>query len=139
MPLAAHPQPELVVAQPHPPRVVRGLTVQQALRHRREVARGLGVQLRVDLPLQLLRNGVRFGLIILRIVTLFSPLRVFFPIFLALEALALAAYFWSIANGDRWLHIPQSTGIFFLGGIIIFLFGLISEQIASLRFKGPER
>ncbi len=88
---------------------------------------------------KLMRNGVRFGLIILRIVTLFSPLRVFFPIFLALEALALAAYFWSVANGDRWLHIPPSTGIFFLGGIIIFLFGLISEQIASLRFKGPER
>ena len=86
---------------------------------------------------KLMRNGVRFGLIILRIVTLFSPLRVFFPIFLALEALALAAYLWSVANGDRWLHIPPSTGIFFLGGIIIFLFGLISEQIASLRFKGP--
>lgn len=87
---------------------------------------------------KLMRNGVRFGLIILRIVTLFSPLRVFFPIFLALEALALLAYFWSIANGDRWLHIPQSTGMFFLGGLIIFLFGLIAEQIASLRFRGPE-
>jgi glycosyltransferase involved in cell wall biosynthesis len=88
---------------------------------------------------KLFRNGVSKGLIILRMVTLFSPLRVFFPIFLLLEALALAAYFWSIANGDRWLHIPPSTGIFFLGGLIIFLFGLISEQIASLRFKGPER
>jgi glycosyltransferase involved in cell wall biosynthesis len=86
---------------------------------------------------KLMRNGVRFGLIILRIVTLFSPLRVFFPIFLALELLAAAAYLWSVANGDRWLHIPQSTGIFFLGGIIIFLFGLVSEQVASLRFKGP--
>lgn len=88
---------------------------------------------------KLMRNGVRFGLIILRIVTLFNPLRVFFPIFIALELLALAAYFWSIASGDRWLHIPPSTGIFFLGGLIIFLFGLISEQIASLRFKGPEQ
>lgn len=88
---------------------------------------------------KLMRNGVKFGLIILRIVTLFSPLRIFFPIFLLLEMLALTAYFWSIANGDRWLHIPISTAIFFLGGIIIFLFGLIAEQIASLRFKGPER
>jgi glycosyltransferase involved in cell wall biosynthesis len=87
---------------------------------------------------KLFRNGVSKGLIILRMVTLFSPLRVFFPIFLLLEALALAAYFWSIANGDRWLHIPPSTGMFFLGGIIIFLFGLISEQIASLRIKVPE-
>jgi glycosyltransferase involved in cell wall biosynthesis len=88
---------------------------------------------------KLFRNGVSKGLIILRMVTLFSPLRVFFPIFIALELLALAAYFWSIATGERWLHIPPSTGIFFLGGIIIFLFGLISEQIASLRFKGPEK
>lgn len=87
---------------------------------------------------KLLRNGVKFGLIILRIVTLFNPLRIFFPIFVLLETLALAAYLWSVANGDRWLHIPPSTGIFFLGGLIIFLFGLIAEQIASLRFKGPE-
>ena len=32
-----------------------------------------------------------------------------------------------------------SFDLFFLGGIVIFLFGLISEQIASLRFRGPER
>jgi glycosyltransferase involved in cell wall biosynthesis len=88
---------------------------------------------------QLLPNGVKFILIILRIATLFSPLRVFFPIFLLLEALSLAAYGWSVAEGGAWLHLPPSTVMFFLGGIVLFLFGLISEQIASLRFKGPER
>ncbi len=87
---------------------------------------------------KLLRNGVKFALIILRIATLFSPLRIFFPIFLLLEALALLAYAWSVARGDAWLHLPPSTVMFFLGGVVIFLFGLISEQIASLRFKGPE-
>jgi glycosyltransferase involved in cell wall biosynthesis len=87
---------------------------------------------------KLLRNGVKFMLIILRIATLFSPLRVFFPIFLLLELLALLAYGWSVARGDAWLHLPPSTVMFFLGGMVIFLFGLISEQIASLRFKGPE-
>jgi glycosyltransferase involved in cell wall biosynthesis len=88
---------------------------------------------------KLMRNGVKFGLIILRIVTLFNPLRIFFPIFLLLEALALVAYLWSVANDAAWLHLPPSTVMFFLGGIVIFLFGLISEQIAGLRFKGPER
>ncbi|MGH2373601.1 MAG: glycosyltransferase family 2 protein [Gemmatimonadales bacterium] len=87
---------------------------------------------------QLLRNGVKFMLIILRIATLFSPLRIFFPIFVLLEALALVAYGWSVADGGAWLHLPPSTVMFFLGGIVLFLFGLIAEQIASLRFKGPE-
>lgn len=87
---------------------------------------------------KLARNAVKFALIILRIATLFSPLRIFFPIFLLLEALALVAYAWSIAEGGAWLHLPPSTVMFFLGGIVLFLFGLISEQIASLRFKGPE-
>jgi glycosyltransferase involved in cell wall biosynthesis len=86
---------------------------------------------------KLMRNGVRFGLIILRIVTLFSPLRVFFPLFVLLELLALIAYLWSVARGDAILHLPPSTVMFFLGGIVIFLFGLISEQIAALRFKVP--
>jgi glycosyltransferase involved in cell wall biosynthesis len=88
---------------------------------------------------QLLRNGVKFMLIILRIATLFSPLRIFFPIFVLLELLAVIAYGWSVAEGGVWLHLPPSTVMFFLGGIVLFLFGLISEQIASLRFRGPER
>jgi glycosyltransferase involved in cell wall biosynthesis len=87
---------------------------------------------------KLLPNGVKFLLIILRIVTLFSPLRIFFPIFLLLEALAVAAYGWSVARGGPWLHLPPSSVMFFLGGIVLFLFGLISEQVSSLRFRGPE-
>jgi glycosyltransferase involved in cell wall biosynthesis len=87
---------------------------------------------------KLLRNGVRFSLIILRIVTLFSPLRVFFPIFLVLETLSLISYIWSVALEGTLFNIPPSTVMFFLGGIIIFLFGLISEQIAALRFRIPD-
>ena len=87
---------------------------------------------------QLLRNGVKFMLIILRIATLFSPLRIFFPVFLLLEALSVLAYGWSVAETGEWLHLPPSTVMFFLGGIVLFLFGLISDQIASLRLKGPE-
>jgi glycosyltransferase involved in cell wall biosynthesis len=87
---------------------------------------------------KLMRNGIRFLLIILRMSTLFSPLRIFFPLFVLLELLAIAAYVWSVAAGERLLHLPPSTVMFFLGGLVLFFFGLISEQVASLRFRSPE-
>jgi glycosyltransferase involved in cell wall biosynthesis len=86
----------------------------------------------------LLPNGVKFFIIVLRIATLFSPLRIFFPMFLLLELLSVAAYAWSVARGGPWLHLPPSTVMFFLGGLVLLFFGLISEQIASLRFRSPE-
>lgn len=87
---------------------------------------------------KLVRNGVRFLLIILRMSTLFSPLRIFFPMFLLLELLAVVAYVWSVAAGSPKLHVPPSTVMFFLGGLVLFFFGLISEQISHLRFRSPE-
>ena len=87
---------------------------------------------------KLTRNGIRFLLIILRMSTLFSPLRIFFPLFVLLELLAVAAYAWSVAESGRLLHLPPSTVMFFLGGLVLLFFGLISEQVASLRFRSPE-
>ena len=87
---------------------------------------------------KLMRNGIRFLLIILRMSTLFSPLRIFFPLFVLLELLAVGAYAWSVAASGRLLHLPPSTVMFFLGGLVLFFFGLISEQVASLRFRSPE-
>jgi glycosyltransferase involved in cell wall biosynthesis len=87
---------------------------------------------------KLMRNGIRFLLIILRMSVLFSPLRIFFPLFVVLELLAVVAYAWAVAASGRWLHVPPSTVMFFLGGLVLFFFGLISEQVASLRFRSPE-
>ena len=87
---------------------------------------------------KVMRNGIRFLLIILRMSTLFSPLRIFFPLFVLLELFALAGYLWSVARGAPMLHLPPSTVMFFLGGLVLFFFGLISEQVASLRFRSPE-
>ena len=87
---------------------------------------------------KLIRNGIRFLLIILRMSILFSPLRIFFPLFVLLELFALLGYVWSVARGAPALHLPPSTVMFFLGGLVLFFFGLISEQVASLRFRSPE-
>jgi glycosyltransferase involved in cell wall biosynthesis len=89
---------------------------------------------------KLFRNGVRFGLIILRIVSLFAPLRVYMPIALSMQVLALLSFLISFFITDPFrFHIPNSAVGLFVGGIIIFMFGLNAEQVAALRFQRPFR
>ncbi|NNJ11455.1 glycosyltransferase family 2 protein [Chloroflexales bacterium ZM16-3] len=88
---------------------------------------------------KLLKNGVRFGLIILRIVSLFAPLRVYFPVALAMQALALISFMISFFITDPLrFHVPNSAVGLFVGSIIVFMFGLNAEQIAALRFQRRE-
>jgi len=88
---------------------------------------------------KLLKNGVRFGLIILRIVSLFAPLRVYFPVAIAMQLLSLISFLISFFITDPMrFHVPNSTVGLFVGSIIIFMFGLNAEQIAALRFQRRE-
>jgi glycosyltransferase involved in cell wall biosynthesis len=77
-----------------------------------------------------LRDGVRFLLIILKIVTLYSPLKVFFPIAAASFILGAGYGAWNVfAHGK----IPMGAALLIQLAVVVFLFGLISEQIASAR------
>lgn len=87
---------------------------------------------------KLLKNGVRFGLIILRIISLFAPLRVYFPVALGMFVLSLIAYIASVLVNGVWLKIPNATAALFVGGIVVFMFGLLAEQVAALRFQRRE-
>jgi glycosyltransferase involved in cell wall biosynthesis len=74
------------------------------------------------------RDGTRFLLIILKIVTLYSPLRVFFPISLAAFVLGTAYGAWNV----YWFgKIPMGSALLIQLSVVVFLFGLISEQIAA--------
>ncbi|RRR71380.1 MAG: glycosyltransferase family 2 protein [Candidatus Viridilinea halotolerans] len=86
---------------------------------------------------KLLKNGVRFGLIILRMISLFAPLRVYFPVALGMFLLGMASWLLNIflLEPTRGLYIPNSALLFFVGSIIVFMFGLLAEQIAALRFQ----
>lgn len=81
---------------------------------------------------KLFRNGFKFMTIILRIVMLFSPLRVFFPVSLFMFGLSLIAYLASVAVNGVWLKIPNATAALFVGAIVVFMFGLLAEQIVAL-------
>jgi glycosyltransferase involved in cell wall biosynthesis len=85
--------------------------------------------------IRLLRDGAKFFLIVLKVVTLFSPLRVFLPISIASFVAGLGYAIWTIATQS---HIANSSVLLIMLGVIVFLMGLVSEQIAALRFEGRE-
>jgi glycosyltransferase involved in cell wall biosynthesis len=85
--------------------------------------------------IRLARDGVRFLLIILRIVTLFSPLRVFLPISIASFVVGAGYAVWTIATQS---HVTNSSVLLIMLAVIVFLVGLVSEQISALRFEGRQ-
>ena len=85
--------------------------------------------------IRLLRDGAKFFLIVLKVVTLFSPLRVFLPVSVASFVVGLGYAVWTIATQS---HVTNSSVLLIMLGVIVFLMGLVSEQIAALRFEGRE-
>jgi glycosyltransferase involved in cell wall biosynthesis len=85
--------------------------------------------------IRLARDGAKFLVIILKIVTLFSPLRVFLPISLATFVLGLGYAGWTIATQAK---IPNGAVLLIMFSVIVFLVGLVSEQISTLRFEGRQ-
>jgi glycosyltransferase involved in cell wall biosynthesis len=84
---------------------------------------------------KLLRNGVVFATIILRMMTLFSPLKVFSPISAVLFTIGAAYGLYTIITE---VHITNTTVLLTVTSLLIFLQGLISEQIAAYRFERRE-
>jgi glycosyltransferase involved in cell wall biosynthesis len=82
--------------------------------------------------IRLARDGAKFFLILLRIITLFSPLRVFVPV--SLLALALGSIY-GIWNVLAYSRIPNGAVLLILFAVVVFLVGLVSEQVSAIRFE----
>ena len=83
--------------------------------------------------IRLARDGTKFLMIILKIVTLFSPLRVFLPIAVVSFALGFGYAIWTIATQS---HVTNSSVLLIVLAVMVLLVGLVSEQISALRFEG---
>jgi glycosyltransferase involved in cell wall biosynthesis len=79
------------------------------------------------------RDGTKFLLILLRVITIFSPLRIFAPLSAAAFAVGVAYGLVNFASAGR---IPNGAVVLLLFAVMVFLVGLVSEQIAALRFQG---
>lgn len=77
-----------------------------------------------------LQDGFRFILIIFKIVTLYAPIRVFAPIAGTAFFTGVAYGIWNVVKFDK---IPMGSALLIQLGVVVFLFGLISEQIASMQ------
>ena len=83
--------------------------------------------------IRLSRDGPKFLLIMMRVMTIFSPLRIFLPI-AVVSFLAGAAYaLYTIIEQGK---IPNGAVLLIMFAVIVFLVGLVSDQVAALRFDG---
>jgi glycosyltransferase involved in cell wall biosynthesis len=80
------------------------------------------------------RDGVRFLIIIGKMVVLFEPLRVFLPAAIMLFLMAVASFVFTLVDESR-LHIPNSAVFLAVSAVIVFLIGMVAEQVAELRIS----
>lgn len=83
--------------------------------------------------IRLASDGAKFFLILLKVVTIFSPLRIFVPLSLGAFVVGLV---YGIGNYLLYSRIPNGAVLLLLFSVMVFLVGLVSEQIATLRFQG---
>jgi len=76
-----------------------------------------------------IKDGFKSLMLIFRIITLFSPLRIFLPVAIILLILATASFIYDLTQ----LNITEITILLFLSCLILFFFGLLADQIAAIR------
>ncbi|MBW2467312.1 MAG: glycosyltransferase family 2 protein [Deltaproteobacteria bacterium] len=85
--------------------------------------------------IKLFQDGIRFFLIITRIATLFSPFRIFLPVSLTFFMTGLLYYLFTYITQHRFTNM---SALLLSSSIIIFMMGLVSEQIAQMRYDRVE-
>lgn len=82
--------------------------------------------------INIMKDGIRFLLIIFKVGTLYSPLKLFLPISTALFLTGLSYYGYTYSTMGRFTNMSALT---FSTSLIIFMVGLVSEQITALMYK----
>ena len=82
--------------------------------------------------IRLIRDGIRFFTIILKIGALFSPMRLFLPISFFLFSTGLIYYSYTFFIMGRFTNM---SALLFMSSLFMFMMGIISEQISSLHYK----
>lgn len=79
-----------------------------------------------------IKDGIRFLLIIFKIATLYSPMKLFGPIAFSFFLIGFGYYGYTFATVHR---LTNMSTLLFSAAVIVFLIGLISEQITNLTYR----
>lgn len=80
----------------------------------------------------LLKDGIRFLLIIFKVGTLYSPLKIFLPAAAGFFVTGCAYYLFTFVTEGRFTNM---SAVLFMTSILVFLIGLVSEQVTALMYK----
>ncbi|MDW3096327.1 MAG: glycosyltransferase family 2 protein [Gammaproteobacteria bacterium] len=86
--------------------------------------------------INLSKDGIRFFIIIIKIASLYSPLKVFTPVSVFTAILGLSNYAYTYIVAERFTNM---SALLFIVSIIIFMLGLLAEQITVLTYAASER
>lgn len=85
--------------------------------------------------IKIVKDGVRFLVIIFKVGTLYSPLKLFLPISALNFAAGVGLYAYTYVTQGRFTNM---SALLFTTALLVFLIGLVSEQITSLLFSRRE-
>ena len=85
--------------------------------------------------IKIFRDGVKFFMIITKICALYSPLRIFLPVSLLMFLIGIFNYLYTYFVMNRFTNM---SALLLTTSIIIFMMGLISEQVTQMRFERSE-
>lgn len=95
-----------------------------------------GQRVRTRSHLRPWREGLRFLLIIFRIGSLYSPLKLFFPIAAGFFSLGLGYYLYTYLTEGR---LTNMSVLLLSTAVLVFLIGLVSEQITALQYRDGDK
>jgi glycosyltransferase involved in cell wall biosynthesis len=79
-----------------------------------------------------MRDGLRFLLIIIKVGTLFSPLKLFLPVSAGFFLTGICYYLYTYLSSGRFTNM---SALLFISAVFTFLIGIVSEQISALHYK----
>lgn len=85
--------------------------------------------------ISLLKDGIRFLIIIFKVGSLYSPLKIFLPVSASFLLMGCLYYLYTFVSEGRFTNM---SAVLFMTAILVFLIGLVSEQITSLMYKDTD-